>query len=503
MQGIAIARADGEPAAQCGRRRGDEPVQRRHLRDGVVADVQPDGARPALQGVEARCSTRRTRSHPAYDKAFQGTYPAGSTFKPITATAAFESGVLAPGQRLDCPGSSLERATSPSRRRCSTTGRRSRWGRWTCQKALEVSCDTFFYQLGDEFYGRDAATQFQSWIRQFGYGTAPPLDAGGAQAGVVPDPAVEGEQNVARNAGAAGDRAAWDPGDDINMSIGQGNLLVSPLQQAVAYSALENGGNVVTPHVGEDHPPARARPRWSRAGASLPAGAAPQPLADAPGRDQAGLYGATHAGDGTSAAIFGSFPPDRVRQDRHRRGARPPPARTAPTPGGRAGRRRATTRSSSSRSSTTAATAASSAAPVARERVPGVLRTAAPLRWSTPGPGPVAMTHYLRHLDYLMLATALSISAFGLWIMQTVSRHVRREPLRPPVAVRGRRARSACSSSPRCRRADAAGALAAVRLRAAEHRGRARGRARPSAAASAGSTWARSSSSRRSSPSCS
>ena len=94
------------------------------------------------------------------------------------------------------------------------------------------------------------------------------------------------------------------------MSIGQGNLLVSPLQQAVAYSALENGGDVVTPHVGEAILQPGSTTQVAPGGAIDPRPVrrlklSPTLLAEI----KLGLYGATHAGDGTSTATFGHFSP--------------------------------------------------------------------------------------------------------------------------------------------------------------------------------------------------
>jgi penicillin-binding protein 2 len=261
---------------------------------------------PPYKGSKAVFKSKLT---PSYDKAFQGTYPDGSTFKPITATAAYESGVLAPGERLDCPGfytSRYDIAKPPHKFFDWTT---ASMGTMDLQTALTVSCDTFFYQLGDDFYGR-SGEQFQGWVRKLGYGSAPPLDAGGAQAGVVPDREWKASQVWPGTPAQQQIEESWLPGDDINMSIGQGNLLVSPLQQAVAYSALENGGKVVTPHVGQ----AILEPGSTTH--AIPGGQIhPGPVrnlhlpAELLSEIRQGLYGATHAGDGTSTATFGNFQP--------------------------------------------------------------------------------------------------------------------------------------------------------------------------------------------------
>ncbi|HEX5559534.1 MAG TPA: penicillin-binding transpeptidase domain-containing protein [Gaiellales bacterium] len=308
-QGIAIAHANGEPADS-----------------GAVVAMNPDTGAiyamassptyspmvhvPPYKGSK-HVFSKNNPGHPAYDSAFQGTYPAGSTFKPITATAAYESGVLAPGESLECPGTYYSKYDTAKQRTPFHDWTLDDMGSMGLAKALEVSCDTFFYQLGDQFYGMGGpGEQFQGWIRKLGYGSPPPLDAGGAQAGTVPDPKWKATQNWQGTPAQQEIERLWLPGDDINMSIGQGNLLVSPLQQAVAYSALENGGKVVTPHVGQ----AILEPGSTTQ--AIPGGRIdPGPVRDLHlpqellSEIKQGLYGATHAGDGTSTATFGNFQP--------------------------------------------------------------------------------------------------------------------------------------------------------------------------------------------------
>jgi penicillin-binding protein 2 len=308
-QGIAIAHANGEPADF-----------------GAVVAMNPDNGAiyamassptyspmvhvPPYRGSK-HVFSKKNPGHPAYDSAFQGTYPAGSTFKPVTATAAYESGVLAPGESLECPGTYYSKYDTAKQRTPFHDWTLDDMGSMGLAKALEVSCDTFFYQLGDQFYGMGGpGEQFQGWIRKLGYGSAPPLDAGGAQAGTVPDPKWKASQNWPGTPAQQEIERLWLPGDDINMSIGQGNLLVSPLQQAVAYSALENGGKVVTPHVGQ----AILEPGSTTQ--AIPGGRIdPGPVRDLHlpaellSEMKQGLYGATHAGDGTSSATFANFQP--------------------------------------------------------------------------------------------------------------------------------------------------------------------------------------------------
>jgi penicillin-binding protein 2 len=176
---------------------------------------------------------------PGLNRAITGVYPTGSTFKPIISEAALSAGIITPYTPQACTGSftlgnhtffNVERGADET---------------MTLPTALEQSCDTWFYRLGARIWDADPsrkATLIQSWARKLGLGTRPPIDVTGAAAGYVPMP------------GSYFERLSGTPyteGQAVNLAIGQGALQVSPLQLAVAYSALINGGKVVRPHVGE------------------------------------------------------------------------------------------------------------------------------------------------------------------------------------------------------------------------------------------------------------
>src|SRR5258707_15357804 len=100
----------------------------------------------------------------------------------------------------------------------------------------------WFYRLCDRFLLSVGAKRFgiQTWAHQLGLGHPTGIDVPGEAAGILPTPAwLQKTYNQ-----------PWYEGQTINLSIGQGYLAVTPLQLAVAYSALANGGTVVTPHVG-------------------------------------------------------------------------------------------------------------------------------------------------------------------------------------------------------------------------------------------------------------
>jgi penicillin-binding protein 2 len=182
---------------------------------------------------------KETRTTPTLNRAIGGVYPTGSTFKPIIAEAALSAGIITPSTPLPCTGSftlgdhtfyNVERGADEV---------------MNLPTALEQSCDTWFYRLGARIWDADPAkkaTLIQTWARKLGLGTQPPVDLTGAESGYLPMP------------GSYFERLAGTPyteGQAVNLAIGQGALEVSPLQLAVAYSALINGGKVVRPHVAE------------------------------------------------------------------------------------------------------------------------------------------------------------------------------------------------------------------------------------------------------------
>jgi penicillin-binding protein 2 len=183
--------------------------------------------------------SKLTHTTPLLNRAIGGAYPTGSTFKPIIAEAALSAGIITPGTPLSCTGAfalgdtifhNVDPGVNAS---------------MTLPTALEVSCDTWFYRLGDLVYRHDPQAQgtlIQNWARKLGLGHAPPGDLTGATSGYLPGPGRIFERRFG---------FPWTEGQTINLAIGQGALQVSPLQLAVAYSALVNGGKVVRPHVGE------------------------------------------------------------------------------------------------------------------------------------------------------------------------------------------------------------------------------------------------------------
>ena len=162
------------------------------------------------------------------NRAISESYAPGSTFKPLTAIAALANGWL-PDDEYTCQG---VYSLGNLHLHC--------WDRWghgpiTLRAALEKSCNTFFCNLGTAVGTNAVITA----ARAFGLGAATGIDLGGETPGVVPD----NEWKRARF------NERWYPGDTCQMSIGQGMLLVTPLQMAVVAAALANGGKIFTPYL--------------------------------------------------------------------------------------------------------------------------------------------------------------------------------------------------------------------------------------------------------------
>ena len=187
---------------------------------------------PALftQSVSASVwdSLRSSPHDPLFNRATQSGYPPGSTWKPFMTLVAFQTGLLRDGQRLDCPpGYRVGR-------RVFRNHKGKDEGRITAQKALEVSCNTFFYKLMDEM----PLHTWHRWAQAFGFGQKTPLKGFRQSTGLIPDSSYFAQAY-----------GQWTQGYTINLGIGQGDMSVTPLQLARYTAALGNGGRLPTPHL--------------------------------------------------------------------------------------------------------------------------------------------------------------------------------------------------------------------------------------------------------------
>ncbi|HKG35364.1 MAG TPA: penicillin-binding protein 2 [Solirubrobacterales bacterium] len=233
---------------------------------------------------------------PIYNRAISGLYPTGSTFKPITSIAALASGVVTPFTTIIDDGAfTLGGITFQNAGGAS-------YGALTMQPALQVSSDVFYYTLGNELdkLGPGAhGTMLQRWARRLGIGHETGIDLPGEQPGLLPTPAWR-NQLYRKD---LTDRP-WSGGDAVNLAVGQGDLQANPLQMAVAYSTIANGGTVVRPHVGGIVEDAAGRVvREIEPGAARELPIEPQwrqTILD-------GLHDAAQSPGGTSYSVFGGF----------------------------------------------------------------------------------------------------------------------------------------------------------------------------------------------------
>ena len=231
---------------------------------GVVAMASFPTYDPAefVNGISTRQFEQLTAEEnysPILNRAIQGTYAPGSTFKLVTSVAAMEQGIIGPsppglievdGGYLDTgtyllPGCDEESGT------CEFTSPYSGGGRSvTLRDALVVSSDTYYYRIGGEGFFRLPRPEdegIQATARAMGLGTSSGVQLPYERAGVVPDREYFDEQYAAGVFLRDGDQ--WYAGDTINLSIGQGDLLVTPLQLANVYATFGNGGRLHQPNI--------------------------------------------------------------------------------------------------------------------------------------------------------------------------------------------------------------------------------------------------------------
>ncbi|MFH1736440.1 MAG: penicillin-binding protein 2 [Actinomycetota bacterium] len=180
--------------------------------------------------------------YPLNNRAVANSYPPGSTIKLITATAAMQEGVASAGSEYLCKGIWTGAGAEWPQYCWLKTGH----GELTLEEGIIESCDTVFYEIGLSFYKliSSKGEKLQEYAARFGLGKPTGVDLPGEDGGRIPTKSWKKEWNKDNP-----EYQIWYPGDSTNMAIGQGDVLATPLQMAVAYSALANGGTVYKPHI--------------------------------------------------------------------------------------------------------------------------------------------------------------------------------------------------------------------------------------------------------------
>lgn len=184
--------------------------------------------------------------YPLMNRAISGQYPSGSVIKPLTSFAALSYGVATSESSWYCSGwwswsGSRDDGT------IMMCYNHSGHGAMNLVSGITFSCDVVFYEIGKGFYYSDNPDGMQDTFRAYGLGSLTGIDLNGEIAGRVPD--ADWKQKYYKDLGYSDEDSAWKPGDNCNIAIGQGDVLVTCLQMAVSYCSIANRGPAWRPHV--------------------------------------------------------------------------------------------------------------------------------------------------------------------------------------------------------------------------------------------------------------
>jgi len=272
-------------------------------------------AKPRISPATYKALNSKANGAPLFDRATNGFYPTGSTFKPITALAALDSGKLGLNEIINDTGD-FDLGDGQVLHNAGDAVN----GPIDLRQALKVSSDIFFYTLGARTnVDSGDGGPIQQWSRALGLGEPTGLDVAGEGTGRVPTPQ---QRNSAFKANTSPDSAcgeevclekgevtdrAWSLGDNVNLAVGQGDLQADPLQMAVVYAAIANGGDVVRPHVGMRVTDPQGR-TIQEIDPAVRDHVDIDPAAQRTILD--GLHGAAMEPGGTSYPVFGGYPVD-------------------------------------------------------------------------------------------------------------------------------------------------------------------------------------------------
>ncbi len=178
---------------------------------------------------------------PLLNRAIDGLYPSASTMKPLTTCAALENGLATQWDYFECEGY----WTGLGEQYGMSCWNHAGHGWLNLHDGITNSCDVVFYEIAKKFYYSDNPEGMQQMFRRWGLGAKTGIDLPGEAEGRIPDSAWKWSWYSS----AADYDRAWQPGDSANIAIGQGDVLVTPLQMCYAYCGLVNGAVQMWPHV--------------------------------------------------------------------------------------------------------------------------------------------------------------------------------------------------------------------------------------------------------------
>jgi penicillin-binding protein 2 len=279
---------------------------------GVIAMASFPNYAPAdfIDGIsqnEWSFLTDKANHFPLNNWAIQGQYAPGSTFKPFTANAALTVGLVTPQTTIEDRG--VYEIPNCKDERCERTndGKKA-YGRVDLRRSLTVSSDVYYYGLGAQFWiQRDnlgGPERMAELLEEWGFYDDTGIDLPNEKAGRIPSPAWK--KQFCENTPCIDDR--WFTGDSVNMAIGQGDVLVTPLQLASSYATLGNGGTRWVPQLVRE---IRA-PQTEEVVAQI----SPEAIGSVDMQPEwrtamiEGLIGVTTQEGGTAVGAFSGFPSD-------------------------------------------------------------------------------------------------------------------------------------------------------------------------------------------------
>jgi penicillin-binding protein 2 len=264
---------------------------------------------------------RPESNFPLVNRATQGLYAPGSTFKPFTAIAGLQTGQIDPNAGFSDQGC----LNIGSEQRCNAG--KTPHGTVNLPAALAVSSDTYFYNVGRQMWqhynmwtkvkdGDKASADdelskgyaIQNTAKTYGFDRPTGVGLRDEAGGRVPDQLWKQRFNQNEpDPQQKRERSLWLPGDNVNLAVGQGDLLVTPLQLASGYAAFANGGTLFTPRLASAVlEPGTGLDQHQSVVRDLPS--QPAGTTGLPAQDRQiimdGLIGATTSGDGTAQAAF-------------------------------------------------------------------------------------------------------------------------------------------------------------------------------------------------------
>jgi penicillin-binding protein 2 len=179
-------------------------------------------------------------NQPLFNRAISGQYASGSTIKPLIASAALQEKIISPNKKIFDPGFiEVQNQYDPKIKYVFHDWEPHGWV--DLKKAIAVSCNVYFYTVGGGYQDQSGlgSLRIKNYLNLFGWGQKTNIDLPQETTGLVPDHHWK-EENI---------KESWYVGDTYNLSIGQGYLQISPLQEAVSFAAIANGGKLMQPQL--------------------------------------------------------------------------------------------------------------------------------------------------------------------------------------------------------------------------------------------------------------